>query len=71
VKYTRYENKSERKIDSLQKEIDELKNPPQKRGGKVAVGIDKVEQATYKQRADGSIPPQVIGAKPNRPSAGI
>jgi thymidylate synthase len=43
VKHTRYENKAERKIDSLQKEIERIKNPPQKRGGKVAAGIDSVK----------------------------
>jgi hypothetical protein len=43
VKHTRYESKAERKIDSLQKEIDAIKNPPQKRGGKVAFGIDSIE----------------------------
>jgi hypothetical protein len=32
---------------------------------------EQVEQATYNKRADGSIPPQVIGAKPNRSGAGI
>jgi thymidylate synthase len=36
VKHTRYESKAERKIDSLQKEIERIKNPPQKRSGKVA-----------------------------------
>ena len=40
VKHTRYESKAERKIDALQKEIDELKDRHKKRGGKVATGID-------------------------------
>jgi hypothetical protein len=43
VKYTRYENKAERKIDSLQKEIDELKTRHKKEVAKLRLGIDSVK----------------------------
>jgi hypothetical protein len=43
VKHTRYESKAERKIDSLAKGNRAIKRPPQKRGGKVAAGIDSVK----------------------------
>jgi hypothetical protein len=43
VKYTRYENKAERKIDSLQKEIDELKTRHKKEVAKLRLGIDSIE----------------------------
>jgi hypothetical protein len=54
VKYTRYESKAERKIDSLQKEIDELKTRHKKEVAKlrlelIALKREAAPERTYTQ----------------------